>query len=89
MFALLGCMCGVYMTIIIHDQMIVSLCCFFLITPSTEIEFIEKYCSQPCRYFLFIGLHLNGLMGSSLLLPFVVGLINMTHPGCLCVVTSG
>lgn len=29
MFALLGCMCGVYMTIIIHDQMIVSLCFFF------------------------------------------------------------
>lgn len=29
MFALLGRMCGVYMTIIIHDQVIVSLWFFF------------------------------------------------------------
>lgn len=74
MFALLGCMCGVYMTIIIIYEMFFFIVFqFFSITSNTEIEFIKKYSSQLCRYFLFIALHLNNLMlmAYSLLLPLL------------------
>lgn len=61
MFALLGCMCGVYMTVIIIYQMIFSLCFRnFFITSNTVIEFIETQtgtCYKPIVQWGHVSVH--------------------------------